>query len=59
LPQVEKEEVDRRLKEIIEESSKEKSYGYFSLFHSKALTLRTFCVTMAFTASAFIYYQVL
>ena len=57
--QIEKKEIDRRLREIAEESSKEKSYGYFSLFHSRALCLRTFCVTMAFTASAFVYYQVL
>jgi len=47
------------LREIAEESSKEKSYGYLSLFKSKALAIRTFNVTMAFTAAAFVYYQLM
>ena len=35
----------------------EKTFGYLSLFSSCALATRTLCVTIAFTASAFVYYQ--
>jgi len=37
--------------------TEEKSYGFASLFGSWTLALRTVIVTIAFTASAFVYYQ--
>ena len=45
-----------KLNSVIEENN-EKAYGYVSLFKNWKLTIRTVCVTIAFTASAFVYYQ--
>ena len=45
------------MKKVVEENSKEKSYGYLSLFKNWQMAKRTICVTLAFTASAFVYYQ--
>ena len=45
-----------KLNSVIEENN-EKAYGYVSLFKNWKLTIRTICVTIAFTASAFVYYQ--
>ena len=44
--------------EKLSESTKEQSMGYLSLFGSPVLALRTFLMTIGFTASAFVYYQV-
>ena len=48
--------LQEKLKSVIEENN-EKAYGYVSLFKNWKLTIRTVCVTIAFTASAFVYYQ--
>ena len=50
-------DMEDKLKSIIKENSSEKVYGYFSLFKSYRMAMRTICVTIAFTASAFVYYQ--
>ncbi len=50
------EDLDSKLNSIIDENN-EKAYGYMSLFKTWRLALRTICVTVAFTASAFVYYQ--
>ena len=44
--------------EKLSESTKEQSMGYFSLFGSSVLAIRTILMTIGFTASAFVYYQV-
>ena len=49
-------DAEEKLRELGEDTS-EKSYGYLSLFSSKNLAWRTVCVTIAFTSSAFVYYQ--
>lgn len=49
-------DIDERLKELADES-KEQTYGYLSLFSSWTLAMRTIFVTIGFTASAFVYYQ--
>jgi len=43
--------------EKLSESTKEQSMGYFSLFGSSVLAIRTILMTIGFTASAFVYYQ--
>jgi len=43
--------------EKLAESQKEHSMGYLSLFGSSVLALRTILMTLGFTASAFVYYQ--
>jgi len=43
--------------EKLSESTKEQSMGYLSLFGSPILALRTVLMTIGFTASAFVYYQ--
>jgi len=43
--------------ERLSENTKEQSMGYFSLFGSSVLALRTILMTIGFTASAFVYYQ--
>jgi len=43
--------------EKLSESTKEQSMGYLSLFGSPVLALRTVLMTIGFTASAFVYYQ--
>eukprot|EP00092_Neocalanus_flemingeri_P014336 GFUD01015463.1.p1 GENE.GFUD01015463.1~~GFUD01015463.1.p1 ORF type:complete len:584 (+),score=109.85 GFUD01015463.1:144-1895(+) len=43
--------------EKLAESTKEQSMGYLSLFGSSVLALRTILMTIGFTASAFVYYQ--
>ena len=48
--------LQEKLNSVIEENN-EKAYGYVSLFKNWQLTIRTICVTIAFTASAFVYYQ--
>ena len=48
--------LQEKLNSVIEENN-EKAYGYVSLFKTWQLTIRTICVTIAFTASAFVYYQ--
>ena len=48
--------LQEKLNSVIEENN-EKAYGYVSLFKNWKLTIRTVCVTIAFTASAFVYYQ--
>ena len=48
--------MDEKLKSVIEENS-EQAYGYISLFRDWQMAKRTICVTLAFTASAFVYYQ--
>jgi len=50
------EDIEEKLNSVIEENN-EKAYGYVSLFKNWQLTKRTICVTIAFTASAFVYYQ--
>ena len=49
-------DIDAKLESVIEQSN-EVAYGYFSLFKNWRLAMRTICVTVAFTASAFVYYQ--
>merc|ERR1719414_2385276 len=49
-------DMDEKLKSVIEEHS-ETAYGYVSLFKNWQMAKRTVCVTIAFTASAFVYYQ--
>ena len=44
--------------EKLSASNKEESLGYLSLFGSCILCLRTILMTIGFTASAFVYYQV-
>lgn len=43
--------------EKLSESTKEQSMGYLSLFGSSVLAIRTILMTIGFTASAFVYYQ--
>lgn len=43
--------------EKLSESQKEQSMGYLSLFGSSVLAVRTILMTIGFTASAFVYYQ--
>lgn len=49
-------DIDEKLLIVIEENS-EKAYGYISLFKNWPMIKRTVCVSIAFTASAFVYYQ--
>ena len=49
-------DMDEKLKSVIDEHS-ETAYGYVSLFKNWQMAKRTVCVTIAFTASAFVYYQ--
>lgn len=49
-------DIDDKLKKAIDENQ-EKAYGYLSLFKNWEMAKRTICVTIAFTASAFVYYQ--
>jgi len=51
-------DLEQRLKAMVSKS-KEKSYGYLTLFSSVTMTLRTIWTCVAFTASAFIYYQLM
>jgi len=44
--------------EKLSAATKEESLGYLSLFSSKVLAIRTILCTIGFTASAFIYYQI-
>ena len=48
--------MEEKLKSVIEENS-EQTYGYVSLFKNWQMAIRTICVTIAFIASAFVYYQ--
>ncbi len=48
----------KRLSELSEEHT-ESSYGFVSLFSSWTLAKRTVFVTIGFTASAFVYYQLM
>lgn len=50
------EDLDEKLQEVSEENT-ESAYGYLSLFSTKQLSLRTLAVTLAFTTSSFVYYQ--
>ena len=52
------EDLEKRIKSMIEKSE-EKSYGYFTLFSSLTMSIRTICVCVVFTASAFVYYQLM
>ena len=49
-------DIDQKLEDMANET-KEVSYGYISLFSSWTMATRTILVTIAFTASAFVYYQ--
>ena len=49
-------DIDAKLKSVSEETD-EKVYGYLSLFKNWQMAKRTICITIAFTASAFVYYQ--
>lgn len=50
------EDMNKKLQNVIDENN-ETAYGYLSLFKNWQLAKRTICVTVAFTASAFVYYQ--
>jgi len=49
-------DLDNMVQKMVE-ATQEKSMGYISLFATKQLALRTVCMTFGFTASAFVYYQ--
>jgi len=49
-------DMDSRVQKMVE-ATQEKSLGYLSLFTTKQMALRTVCMTFGFTASAFVYYQ--
>lgn len=49
-------DIDAKLQAVIDENN-ETAYGYFSLLRNWQLAKRTIFVTVAFTASAFVYYQ--
>lgn len=51
-------DLEQRLKVMISKS-KEKSLGYLTLFKSPVISLRTVCICVAFTSSAFVYYQLM
>ncbi len=50
-------DMDERLAAMAEDSTDSAALGYLALFSSWTLALRTVCVTVAFTSSAFVYYQ--
>ena len=51
-------DLEARLK-VMASKSKEKSYGYISLFSSFTMGVRTIAICVVFTSSAFIYYQLM
>jgi len=51
-------DLELRLKVMIGKS-KEKSLGYLTLFRSPVIAFRTICICVAFTSSAFVYYQLM
>jgi len=52
------EDLTARLK-AMSNQTKEKSYGYISLFSTCIMSVRTICICVVFTSSAFIYYQLM
>jgi len=49
-------DLDSRVEKLVS-ATKEKTFGYASLFSSRQLTIKTIVMTLGMTASAFVYYQ--